>query len=322
MTIAVIVPTKNRAKDLVVAVRSVLTQTVLPTELIVVDQSVDGDSEQAVKSEVETAKERGGRVELQYIHDPAIAGANPARNAGIRAARSDIAAVIEDDIVLDPFAIERLLDAYRRHPHLLGMSGVITNYPPPPLVFRLFERLFSLGPLHDDRQPLYWRWKAFPSDTVVPITQMGGLMTFRTDAIAGLEFDESRKVLRVRGEDRDFCFQVSGRAGRGRHVFGMAMGSRLTHNPSPVGRYRGRLEELLVVSQHYFYSRHLRGSMLPALFYAWWNLGIIFSALGAACRRGSLEPVRALRRGWRRIREGYIVREAHASASQQESAYA
>ncbi len=185
------------------------------------------------------------------------------------------------------------------------MSGVITNYEPPATLFRVFDQLFSLGPFFDDRQPLYWDWRAYSPDVVVPITQMGGLMTFRADVVAGLEFDATPKELRVRGEDRDFCFQVSRRAGF-RRAFGMAMGSRLVHNASPVGRNTGRTEELRVVSQHHFYSRHLRGSAANAALYAWWNVGVTISAFAASCRLRSLEPLRSLARGWRRIRQGYV----------------
>src|SRR5574341_879078 len=313
MTISVIVPTKNRPTELALAVRSVLQQTALPLELIVVDQSEDRESEAAVRREIETAGSRGRDLQLRYMRDPSIAGANAARNAGMRAARGEIVAVIEDDMVLDPLAFERLAMAYRRHPGLVGMSGVITNYGPPSRAFKIFDRVFSLGPFFDDRQPLYWSWDAYSADVVVPITQMGGLMTFRAEAVEGLEFDATPKDLRVRGEDRDFCFQVSRRTGRGRHVFGMAMGARLTHNPSPVGRYRGRLEELRVVSQHYFYSRHLRGSLANAALHAWWHAGIILSALLASCHRRNLEPLRSLLRGWRRIRHGY-ARTAPAPA--------
>lgn len=315
MTLSIIVPTKNRAKDLGVAVHSVLAQSVLPLEIVVVDQSSDRESEAAVRAELEAASLRGVSVELQYVHDPAIAGANAARNVGMRAARGEIVALIEDDIVLDRFALERLVLAYQGHPELLGMSGVITNYRPPAPAFLLFDRIFTLGIFRDDRQPLYWRWDRYAANAVIPITQMGGLMTWRATAIAGLAFDETPKDLRVRGEDRDFCFQVSERAGRDRRVFGMAMGARLTHNPSPVGRYQGRLEELKIVSLHYFYSRHARGSLFATSCYFWCNLGIGISALIAACRGRRSEPLRSLFRGWRRIWTGYTsVQKSDVSA--------
>ena len=39
--VSVIIPTKNRAADLVIAVRSLLAQTVRPAQVVVVDQSSD-----------------------------------------------------------------------------------------------------------------------------------------------------------------------------------------------------------------------------------------------------------------------------------------
>jgi hypothetical protein len=306
MTITVIVPTKNRPDDLAVAMQSLVDQTRLPDEIIVVDQSADHRSEVRVTAVLQAAASKGVRVELRYVRDTVIAGANAARNVGMRMAKSEIVALIEDDIVLERLALERLLAAYERHPDLLGMSGAITNYRPPSRTFRLFDRIFTLGAFTDDRQPLYWRCDDYGAHDVVPVTQMGGLMTWRATAIVGLGFDETPKALRLRGEDRDFCFMVSGNADRGRRVFGMAMGARLAHNPSPVGRFRGRLEELQVASQHWFYRRHLSSSPVHTLLYAWWNVGLVLSAVAAALRRGSLEPLRALGRGWRHIARGYL----------------
>jgi glycosyltransferase involved in cell wall biosynthesis len=307
MTISLVLPTKNRPRDVAVAIRSVLRQTRLPKELIVIDQSEERDTERVVRDELAAAASRSVHLAVRYERDPRIRGANAARNAGLRLATGEIVGVIEDDIVLEREALERLHDAYVRHPELVGMSGVITNYHPPVLAFRLFDRLFSLGPFFDDRQPLYWRSDAYRPGDVVRVTQMGGLMTFRAEAVAGLAFDASVKKLRVRGEDRDFCFAVARRVGRGRRVFGMAMGSRLTHNPSPVGRFRGRAEELNIASQHYFYSRHLRGSAINALLYAWWNVGLGLSAAVAAARGLSIEPLRSVVRGWRHVRQGYVL---------------
>lgn len=307
-TITVVVPTKNRPRDLSVAVRSVLLQTRPPEELVIVDQSVEPESNAAVRNEFEDVSRRGASLpRLQYVHDPAIAGANPARNLGMRMAQGSIVALIEDDIALEPDALERLLVAYAAHPELLGISGIITNYAPPSPFLRLFDRLFTLGPFVDERQPIYWRWREHGDAEVIPVRQMGGLMTWRAEAIAGLGFDETPKTLRVRGEDRDFCFQVSARAGRGRSVFGVAAGARLTHNPSPIGRHQGRFEELRVVSQHWFYSRHLRGSPSNQALYLWWNLGLVLSAFAASIRRLRLQPLRSLARGWRGIREGYVI---------------
>ena len=99
-------------------------------------------------------------------------------------------------------------------------------------------------PVFDDRQLLYWRCDAYRADDVVPITQMGGLMTFRAKAVAGMTFDASAKKRRVRDDDRDFCFDVGQRVGRGPRVFGM-VGARLTPQSvsgRPLPRSSGKAE--------------------------------------------------------------------------------
>ena len=44
LKISVIIPTLNRPDDLSLAVSSILEQSILPAELIIVDQSIDSDS--------------------------------------------------------------------------------------------------------------------------------------------------------------------------------------------------------------------------------------------------------------------------------------
>ena len=76
-TLSIVIPTKNRPDDLGEAVQSILSQTVLPTQLIIVDQSATEESRQRVKATWDAASlsTHGPAVDLIYIHDTSITGA-------------------------------------------------------------------------------------------------------------------------------------------------------------------------------------------------------------------------------------------------------
>jgi len=102
--ISVVIPTYNRARAVVEAVRSVLAQTQLPGEIIIVDDgSTDGTEEALRKLDAPisyVAKENGG--------------VSSARNAGIRAARGEWIAFLDSDDRWEPTKLERQMDFVRR----------------------------------------------------------------------------------------------------------------------------------------------------------------------------------------------------------------
>jgi glycosyltransferase involved in cell wall biosynthesis len=106
MTVSVVIPCYNRASILGRSLRSALAQTVVPDEIIVVDDgSRDGSAD--------VARSFGDRVRV--IEQP-NAGAAAARNRGIVAARGDWIAFLDSDDEWDATKLERQLAAAARYP--------------------------------------------------------------------------------------------------------------------------------------------------------------------------------------------------------------
>src|SRR5205823_3629287 len=167
-----VIPTKNRPADLALTVRGVLEQTVRPQQLIVADQSVDTQSESQTKRQFERMPP--AEMRLTYIHDSSITGLTAARNRALQEITSDIVLFLDDDVELQPNFIEQILHAYERFPQATGVSGIVTNYSPPSAAFKWWSRIFVRGPLHDDRQPIYWRALRLNSDAPMRVTRLGG----------------------------------------------------------------------------------------------------------------------------------------------------
>jgi glycosyltransferase involved in cell wall biosynthesis len=113
--VTVIIPTFNCAGFLAQAVDSVLAQTVVPSQIIVVD---DGSSD---ATEVLLAPYRN---RIQYIFQPNL-GVSTARNRGLAEAGHDLIAFLDADDVWHSRKIEAQLEAFSQQPELglLGTKG-------------------------------------------------------------------------------------------------------------------------------------------------------------------------------------------------------
>ena len=112
---SVVVPTRNRAAYLEVALLSILSQELdEPFEVIVVD---DASSDQTVA----IAQRLGARV----IRQPRAQGPNPARNQGISTARADLIALVDDDVSAPAGWLRALYEGSRRHPDADVFGGPI-----------------------------------------------------------------------------------------------------------------------------------------------------------------------------------------------------
>ncbi|MCH7960048.1 MAG: glycosyltransferase [Candidatus Hydrogenedentes bacterium] len=107
--ISVIIPTHNRIAVLLCALRNLQEGSVLPDEVIVVD---DGSE---IAAELELGS-HGFPFELRFIRFETGRGAPSARNAGIRAATGDLLILIDDDIFLDHHSIRFHKLIHERHP--------------------------------------------------------------------------------------------------------------------------------------------------------------------------------------------------------------
>jgi len=291
-----IIPSKNRALELVITVRSLLAQTVRPAQIVIVDQSTDEDSFLRVKAELAGACD----VRLDYIRDTSINGAAAARNCAMDHATGEVWLFLDDDVVLEPEFIEQLLIVYSSHPEAEGVSGIITNYRPGPLSARLWTAVFSRGPFHDERQPVYWAAEQLRNSEPVRVRQFtSALMSFRANTIREMRFDSNHTG--ALAEDTDFCWRLPAST-----LLLIAPRARLVHNRSPLGRARDHWLRAHTQSSYYLYERNLKCSIRNRICFAWLKVGYAI-ALVVTCAKGrSLE-------GWRALRAGRSKGRAYAN---------
>ena len=125
MTFSVVIPTKNRPKELFNSFKAILCQTRLPDQLIIVDQSMPSNVvEKKILSEA-------GKVNLvvNYIHDQKIDGLVKAKNFAVSLNSCDYISFFDDDILVEKEYFEVIEDALLSYPMIIGANGLINNYP-------------------------------------------------------------------------------------------------------------------------------------------------------------------------------------------------
>lgn len=293
-TVSVLIPTKDRPACLQRAVELVLTQTVLPSQIVIVDQSVSDESRRRIEALFAACSPSSKSVRLCYIHAPTIPGAAVARNRAMAEADGLIWLFLDDDMEPEDDFIEQLLAVYARWPSVGGVSGIITNYVKPSLAFRIWALMFLRGPFHDERQPLYWRAEQLRQHDPIAVTKFGsGLMSFRADVVRGIRFDESLRGLPP-GEDIDFCTRLGPHSG-----LVIAPKARIAHEPSPIGRSEEYWVKEYAQGKLYVYHRNWQRGVRNRLCCLWFEIGCALVAAVGSLHRRSLDPWRAFATGVR-----------------------
>ncbi len=108
--ICILIPTMNRRPLLERALQSVFDQTVVPDEIIVVNDGSTDDTSEFLREIAEAHRN------VQVITQPKNKGVNAARNAGIRISNSDWIAWLDDDDEFLPDAVAMIREEANRAP--------------------------------------------------------------------------------------------------------------------------------------------------------------------------------------------------------------
>lgn len=118
----VVIASRDRSEMLRDAVASVLQGRRVPSQVVVVDQSVAPQREL-----MEIGTERGCRVD--YVHS-AVPGVSRGRNIGLRHATQDIVVILDDDVLMQDDTLELLVAECRDHGSRTVATGRLLAAPP------------------------------------------------------------------------------------------------------------------------------------------------------------------------------------------------
>ena len=121
MQISVVIPTYNRPHDLNKCLDSIIVQTKLPKEVMVVDNGNNPDTVELVEKRKREFEAKG--VILKYMKNERENSITIAKNIGIDHSTGDIISFLDDDLVLDRKYYEEIIKVYRKMLNALGVEG-------------------------------------------------------------------------------------------------------------------------------------------------------------------------------------------------------
>ena len=289
MNFSVVIPTKNRPTELTTVIDSLMAQTLLPDQLIIIDQS---SSDKVIREKVTLlAKEKG--MDLIYIHDETIDGLVQAKAASIPYNRCKYVSFFDDDIILENNYFERINFAIQENPSIVGFNGKILNYPKVSLFKRIIYNITHVGLFKDNR--ISSQLKINKNLTRLSVLS-GGLSTWNSSVFDKVQFDIFNKFHAY--EDQEFSIRVKKYVSSELYLVPSA---KLYHNHSLINRnsllkkYRGDILEVFLI---YKKNKDIKFARVSLVFLL---VGLFFNAIALSF---SLKEIEVLKNFFKGLFEG------------------
>lgn len=306
-----VIATRNRPDDLVNTVRSLVQQTVLPAELVVVDSSDDTPT----RPEIEELCSSAG-IKLDY-HHPAPRGLTVQRNVGIDRSAGDPVFFVDDDVWLDADCHEEVLKEYERWgPELGGVRATPKRPARPSLGTRIYRRIFGIGGWWPEAsgkvRPGFYAEGVSDSAGVRKLEYFNGwFMSYRREVFEHERFDEALAGYGYK-EDIDFSYRVSRR-----YTLVQTPAARCDHLKSGASRMNShQLQRMNLANQFYLHRKLMPQTFFhkAALWWAW--LGLFILNVGKAAQTRDSGLVTGMVAGaWEQLRgRGLVDPAAEAKA--------
>ncbi len=122
--VSVVVPTRNRVRDIQCCLQALAAQTYGAFEIIVVDDGSTDSTPQWLADHAQTQT----RIPFRWLRNDPQLGANPSRNRGIRESRGLLVAFLDDDAFPEPTWLERLIPPFAS-PRVAAVTGRVDSAP-------------------------------------------------------------------------------------------------------------------------------------------------------------------------------------------------
>jgi GT2 family glycosyltransferase len=291
LRVSLVICTYNRPDDLNVALDSILRQTRLPDEMVIVD---DGQLPAPPRKEEFEAK----GVAYLYLRKE-IPGGNESRNLAAKKSTGEIIAYLDDDVKLDENYLERLIEPLENDPgqEIIATCGWISNLPTIrglrwlPYLYNLLWLNSGLreGKVLASAFCTGFNETPFPPKAPIDVDFLTGCPAVRREAFSQVSFSVGLDKI-ARGQDREFSIRLHKESGK---RFVLVPSATFDHYETPVARdSAGRIAYRTILGLYRIYT-----IQRPKHF--WTPLLFGYALVGYIAYRTLTDPLK--RAGFRRI---------------------
>lgn len=277
MEVSVIIPTYGRGNDLEDCLRSILIQSVLPKEILIIDDTPDDSIESLCKQKRKKFQDK--KISLLYIRNYKEQSLTVARNIGIEHAKGNIVSFLDNDVILDENYIKEALRVYRDYPNALGVQGYITNYKIPKrrgIINRLFF-LMRFETNHNQLLPSIQNVYAGPLTKIINCQWLvGNNCSYKKEILEKFRFDIKLKRFSS-GEDDDLSYRIYKKYPKALYQTPYA---KLIHKTSPESRLPNRkLMYMEQVYHTYIFYKIMDQNLKNKLIFLWSRVGRLIASI-------------------------------------------
>ncbi len=257
---SIIIPTKDREKDLTKCINSILKQKVnFNYEIIIID---DGNLNDELITNFKNKLSKKN-IFLTYIKKDGEPGTAKSRNMGIRLSHGEIIFFLDDDIVLAPRYFNEILKMYNNN-KIAGVSGLIIN-----------QEYGKEGFIGLIAEKLGWIDKRYGKVSKIGINKLNRLKSeeireidwmptccasYRKKILLRYEFDDKFYTDYSLGEDLDLSFRISRE-----HILVVNPKAKLYHFNSEIGRDYKKIGFMSIYNSFYFFNKNLNGKLFDKI---------------------------------------------------------
>lgn len=295
LKVSVVVPTRDRSKDLADLLLTIINQNYLPLEVIIVDDSPADSVKQVVDSL--DFKFRSLSCKLRYVKGDGD-GLPAARNLGVKLSRGEIILFLDDDTLLDQNVIDVLTAFLREKPTAIGVQPRILrsrkqqNYRLAKKLVNIVCKALMLTYYENDKLRVRRSgYSILPNNlTKVILAQRlsGCCCCYRRSVFCGFSFDTNLKRWGYM-EDLDFSYRVGKKHPKSLYAVPHA---KIIHKASEKTklRMRARVYMTTIYWFYVFFKDIFESSILNLIAFLWALTGNLVTTAGELITKRKPKP--------------------------------
>ncbi len=264
LTISVIIPTLNRANDMARLLPTIISQTSLPDELIIVDQSKNNATK-----DISYKLLANIAIKLNYIHDSSFNGLVKAKEIGSKQANGDIICFLDDDIVLDNDYFNNIKLGFKQNINMLGCMGYITSENKQSKLYLYAHDIFFKGIFTDNRPKILANINDNSAMLIKSNLLSGGASSWQKEIFENIEFDTNNNFHNF--EDTDYSTRAVKLYGNSFYINTKAKMQHITTQPERTNYYIMQKGKIINAFMFYKKNSHQKGASIDlTLILIWW----------------------------------------------------